>query len=131
MSTNTVAKSEKGMDIAQDYDLTLLQSADIDDDGLIQKLEFAVGNVYEPAAGIYGGAVSPWFENATDAYAWCADNEAFLDGLYGDEPEPRQAQCTYCKRIVEVNEKTRREFIITPEPTWPMDRMYDGCRGWD
>lgn len=123
-----VTKAERGMDIAKDYDLTLLQSADIED-GLIQKLEFAVGNVYEPAAGIYGGAVSPWFDLATDAYAWCADNETFLADMFG-EPV-RQAQCTYCKRIVEVNEQTRRQFIITPQPTWEMDSMYCGCRGWD
>lgn len=43
----------------------------------------------------------------------------------------RKAQCAYCKRIVEVNEKTRREFIITPRPDWEMDGMYCGCRGWD
>lgn len=77
-------KSEKGMDIAGNYDLTLLQSADIDDEGYMRKLEFAVGQVYEPAAGINGGAVSPWFDNFADAYAWCADNEAFLDGMFGD-----------------------------------------------
>lgn len=48
-----------------------------------------------------------------------------------DEPEVRKAQCTYCKEIIEVNEKTRRQFIITPRPEWEMDSMYDGCRGWD
>lgn len=86
MTTETLAsKAERGMNIARDYDLTILQSADIDDDGLIQKLEFAVGNVYEPAAGIYGGAVTPWFENATDAFAWCADNESFIKGMFGEE----------------------------------------------
>lgn len=100
--TLDIAKSEKGMDIAGSYDLTLLQSPDIDEEtGFITKLEFAVGQVYEPAAGINGGAVSPWFENATDAYAWCADNEAFLAGMFGDEPEPvREAHCAYCDKVV-------------------------------
>lgn len=128
--TLDVTKSERGMDIAGNYDLTLLQSPDIDDKtGHIIKLEFAVGHIYEPAAGITGGAVSPWFENATDAYAWCSDNEAFLDGIYG-EPV-RQAKCYMCKKIVEVNDKTRRQFVIEPRPNAEMDSMYCGCRGWN
>jgi hypothetical protein len=43
----------------------------------------------------------------------------------------RKAQCSDCKRIVEVNEKTRLEFIIHPRPEWEMDQMYCGCRGWN
>lgn len=47
------------------------------------------------------------------------------------ETKPRQAKCYLCKKVVEVNEQTRRQFIITPEPKQEMDSMYDGCRGWE
>ena len=43
----------------------------------------------------------------------------------------RQAQCYCCKKVVEVNERTRREFVITPRPAAEMDSMYDGCKGWN
>lgn len=124
--TLDIAKSEKGMDIAASYDLTLLQSADIDDEGYMRKLEFAVGQVYEPAAGITGGTVSPWFENATDAYAWCADNEAFLDGMFG-EPV-REAHCANCNKVVPSVDGL---LFLGRRDVGTFD-IYDcGCRGWD
>lgn len=130
MTTETLAsKAERGMNIARDYDLTILQSADIDDDGLIQKLEFAVGNVYEPAAGIYGGAVTPWFEMATDAYAWCADNESFIKGMFGDnEEEPvRMAKCYLCKK----EQPAVDGLCYSKRGEGEYDIIDCGCRGWD
>ena len=95
---------------------------------MMVKLEFAVGNVYDPQAGIHGGAVSPWFELATDAYAWCADNETFLDGMFGD-PEPvRQAKCYLCKKMQPAVDGLA---YSGKRGEGEYDIIDCGCRGWD
>lgn len=59
------------------------------------------------------------------------DMTAFFEKAIASISEPRQAKCYCCKRIVEVNETNRRQFIITPQPAAEVDSMYCGCRGWD
>lgn len=63
----------------------------------------------------------------------CLCHPALINATFYDKDElpVRMAQCSDCKRIVKVNEKNRRLYIITPRPEWEMDSMYDGCRGWD
>jgi hypothetical protein len=46
---------------------------------------FAVGEQADLAAGMQGGAVSPWCKTEAEAYAWCNDNFDFLAGMYKDD----------------------------------------------
>jgi hypothetical protein len=81
-------KAIRGKEIVKEYDLSLLKDRATDDDTEYSTTwfpVFAVGEQADLAAGMQGGAVSPWCKTEAEAYAWCNDNFDFLAGMYKDD----------------------------------------------
>ena len=75
-------KAVIGKEIADSYDLKLFSDQD---DGISCRVAYYwVGEQEDRSAGIFGDAVSPYFHTENKAWAWCADNREFLDGMFGD-----------------------------------------------